>query len=110
MRAVERADALWDGASLDPVDVVVVTTPNASWMPEFPVATPGQIITRTDGRWGPQEYSLWPQLFSRDVSHHACIPVEEANLNGGAGSGYILEGQVEGEARTSAMSVQRSSK
>ena len=57
-------------------------TPNASWMPEFPVATPGQIITRTDGRWGPQEYSLWPQLFSRDVSHHACIPVEEANLNG----------------------------
>ena len=36
--------------------------------------------------------------------------VEEADLNGRAGSGYILEGQVEGEARTSAMSDQRSSK
>ena len=60
----------------------VVTTPNASWMPEYPVATPGQIITRADGRWGPQEYSLWPQLFSREVAHHACIPTKEANVTG----------------------------
>lgn len=51
-------------------------------MPEFPVAAPGQIITRADGRWGPQEFSLWPQLFSREVAHHACIPTEEANVTG----------------------------
>ena len=51
-------------------------------MPEYPVATPGQIITRADGRWGPQEYSLWPQLFSREVAHHACIPTKEANVTG----------------------------
>ena len=60
----------------------VVTTPNAKWMPEFPVATPGQIITRADGRWGPQEFTLWPQLFAREVAHHACIPTPEANVSG----------------------------
>ena len=60
----------------------VVTTPNAKWMPEFPVATPGQIATRTDGRWGPQEYSLWPQVFDPTVAHHACIPVEDGRVKG----------------------------
>lgn len=58
----------------------IVTMPNATWMPEFPVATPGQIVTRMDGQWGPQEYSLWPQLFAREVIHHTCIPVESLNL------------------------------
>ncbi|KAH9936584.1 uncharacterized protein B0H18DRAFT_867928 [Fomitopsis serialis] len=52
----------------------VVTTANASWMPEFPVASPGRICTRADGRWGPQEYSLWPQMYHKNVLHHACIP------------------------------------
>lgn len=60
----------------------VVTTPNAKWMPEFPVATPGQVATRTDGRWGPQEYSLWPQVFDSAVAHHACIPVEDGRVKG----------------------------
>ena len=54
----------------------VVTTPNATWMPEFPVATPGQVATRADGRWGPQEYTIWPQLYDPASPHHACIPVE----------------------------------
>lgn len=33
VRVVGRAEALWDGAALDPVDVVVVTTPNATHVP-----------------------------------------------------------------------------
>ncbi len=33
VRVVDRAEALWDGAALDPVDVVVVTTPNATHVP-----------------------------------------------------------------------------
>lgn len=55
----------------------VVTTPNAKWMPEYPVATPGQVVTRTDGWWGPQEYSFWPQVYDTTVAHHTCIPVED---------------------------------
>ncbi|KAH9830169.1 uncharacterized protein C8Q71DRAFT_717264 [Rhodofomes roseus] len=60
----------------------VVTTPNATWMPEFPVAAPGRISTREDGRWGPQEYTLWPQLYHRKVLHHACIPVQGQEIDG----------------------------
>ena len=63
-------------------DDAVVTTPNAHWMPEFPVASPGRICTRSDGRWGPQEYSLWPQLYHPRVVHHACIPVKGAKIDG----------------------------
>ncbi|EPS97787.1 hypothetical protein FOMPIDRAFT_1052168 [Fomitopsis schrenkii] len=59
----------------------VVTTPNAKWMPEFPVAKPGRICTRVDGRWGPQEYSLWPQLYHPRVLHHACIPAKGARID-----------------------------
>ncbi|GJG85432.1 oxidoreductase [Gemmatimonadetes bacterium T265] len=33
VRVVDRAEALWDGARLEPVDVVVVTTPNATHVP-----------------------------------------------------------------------------
>ena len=62
-------------------DDAVVTTPNAKWMPEFPVASPGRICTRIDGRWGPQEYSLWPQLYHSRVLHHACIPTKGARID-----------------------------
>ncbi|KAH9927713.1 uncharacterized protein B0H18DRAFT_1210474 [Fomitopsis serialis] len=60
----------------------VVTTANATWMPEFPVAMPGRICTRSDGRWGPQEYSLWPQMYHSRVLHHACIPVKDGDVEG----------------------------
>ncbi|KAI0734715.1 hypothetical protein C8Q72DRAFT_791953 [Fomitopsis betulina] len=60
----------------------VVTTPNAKWMPEYPVTMPGQVATRTDGRWGPQEYSFWPQVYDTAVAHHACIPVEDGRVKG----------------------------
>lgn len=33
VRVVEHAEALWDGVALDPVDLVVVTTPNATHVP-----------------------------------------------------------------------------
>lgn len=59
----------------------VVTTANATWMPEFPVATPGQICTRADGRWGPHEYSRWPQLYHSNVIHHSCIPQQDAQID-----------------------------
>ncbi|GBE89742.1 hypothetical protein SCP_1700670 [Sparassis crispa] len=52
----------------------VITTPNATYIPEFPVIHDGQIVTRQDGRWGPQEYSRWLQMYDRKVIHHMCIP------------------------------------
>ncbi|KAL6302303.1 hypothetical protein BKA93DRAFT_751361 [Sparassis latifolia] len=52
----------------------VITTPNATYIPEFPVIRDGQIVTRQDGRWGPQEYSRWPQMYDCKVIHHMCIP------------------------------------
>ncbi|EPS93352.1 hypothetical protein FOMPIDRAFT_1136313 [Fomitopsis schrenkii] len=52
----------------------IVTTANASWMPEFPVASSEQSCTRVDGRWGAQEYTVWPQLYHPRVVHHCCIP------------------------------------
>ncbi|EPS99920.1 hypothetical protein FOMPIDRAFT_1123547 [Fomitopsis schrenkii] len=58
----------------------VVTTANAGWMPAFPVADPGNIHTRRDGRWGPQEFTLWPQLYDPRVIHHACIPTGGGRL------------------------------
>lgn len=54
----------------------IVTTANTSWMPEFPVASSEQSCTRVDGRWGPQEYTIWPQLYHPRVVHHSCIPVK----------------------------------
>ncbi|KAL6298780.1 hypothetical protein BKA93DRAFT_830413 [Sparassis latifolia] len=52
----------------------VITTLNATYIPEFPVIHDGQIVARQDGRWGPQEYSRWPQMYDRKVIHHMCIP------------------------------------
>ncbi|TBU25757.1 hypothetical protein BD311DRAFT_798761 [Dichomitus squalens] len=52
---------------------IVVTTPNAKWVPEFAVAH-SEITTFTDGRWGRHEYSRWPQQFARDAFHIHCIP------------------------------------
>ena len=57
-----------------------VMTPNTNWMPEFPVAEPGEIQTCVDGCWGPQEFSLWPQLYNPSVIHHSCIPTADGVL------------------------------
>ncbi|KAI1788282.1 hypothetical protein LXA43DRAFT_974922 [Ganoderma leucocontextum] len=54
---------------------IVVTTPNATWIPEFAVAH-SEIDTFADGRWGRHEYSRWPQQFARDVFHIHCIPTK----------------------------------
>ncbi|KAI1784485.1 hypothetical protein LXA43DRAFT_1066736 [Ganoderma leucocontextum] len=59
---------------------IVVTTPNANWVPEFAVAH-SEITTFSDGRWGRHEYSRWPQQFAREVFHTHCIPAK-ARPNG----------------------------
>lgn len=59
----------------------VFTTPNQDWVPEFAVAR-GEITTYTDGRWGRHEYSRWPQAYSRDCLHVACIPRTPSSTNG----------------------------
>ncbi|KAH9885581.1 hypothetical protein C8Q73DRAFT_749167 [Cubamyces lactineus] len=43
-----------------------VTSPNATWIPQYP--------TYSDGRWGEREYSRWPQLLTPGMWHKACIP------------------------------------
>ncbi|PIL28436.1 hypothetical protein GSI_08470 [Ganoderma sinense ZZ0214-1] len=52
---------------------IVVTSPNADWVPEFAVAH-SEITTFADGRWGRHEYSRWPQQFAREAFHIHCIP------------------------------------
>ncbi|PIL28223.1 hypothetical protein GSI_09635 [Ganoderma sinense ZZ0214-1] len=52
---------------------IVVTSPNADWVPEFAVAH-SEITTFADGRWGRHEYSRWPQEFARETFHVHCIP------------------------------------
>ncbi len=54
---------------------IVVTTPNAKWVPEIAVAH-SEITTFDDGRWGRHEYSQWPQQFARDAFHIHCIPAK----------------------------------
>ena len=53
----------------------VFTTPVADWIPEFPRILGQEVVTYTDGLWGPQEYTRWPQLYNEKCIHHACIPL-----------------------------------
>ncbi|KAH9884306.1 hypothetical protein C8Q73DRAFT_796300 [Cubamyces lactineus] len=50
-----------------------VTSPNATWIPQYPVERT-IIKTYSDGRWGEREYSRWPQLLTPGMWHKACIP------------------------------------
>ncbi|EIW53230.1 uncharacterized protein TRAVEDRAFT_78249, partial [Trametes versicolor FP-101664 SS1] len=59
----------------------VFTTPNQDWIPEFAIAH-REITTYADGRWGRHEYSRWPQAYSRDCLHVACIPSRPSTSNG----------------------------
>ncbi|PIL25416.1 hypothetical protein GSI_13306 [Ganoderma sinense ZZ0214-1] len=52
---------------------IVVTSPNADWVPEFAVAH-SEITTFADGHWGRHEYSRWPQEFAKEAFHIHCIP------------------------------------
>ncbi|PIL33159.1 hypothetical protein GSI_04609 [Ganoderma sinense ZZ0214-1] len=52
---------------------IVVTSPNADWVPEFAVAH-SEITTFADGRWGRHEYSRWLQQFVKEAFHIHCIP------------------------------------
>ncbi|GBE80380.1 hypothetical protein SCP_0300950 [Sparassis crispa] len=62
----------------------VIITPNASYIPKFPAVLNGQMATQHDGRWGPQEYLRWPQMFDQKVIHHMCIPGMAAVLEADA--------------------------
>ena len=64
---------------------IVITTPNAKWVPEIAVAH-SEITTFDDGRWGRHEYSQWPQQFSRDIFHIHCIPARPRS----GGPGEVL--------------------
>lgn len=56
-------------------DRMVVTSPNASFVPPYPRET--QVIeTYSDGRWGIYEYSTAPQDLCRGRWHLACIPLQ----------------------------------
>lgn len=55
-------------------EAAVVTSANQNWIPEFPKPKAGVITSCTDGRWGWQEYSRWPQFYDQNIPHHCCIP------------------------------------
>ncbi|KAJ3566665.1 hypothetical protein NP233_g6856 [Leucocoprinus birnbaumii] len=55
-----------------PAEYLVITTPNADWLPEVQVGQ--QCLTiHEDGRWGPQDYGQWPQWFFDGQDHFAYI-------------------------------------
>jgi len=64
----------------------VVTTPNQDWIPEFPMVVDKFITTRADGKWGPHEYSQWPQVFHPHIPHHPFIPREPSDK----GPGHVM--------------------
>lgn len=45
-----------------------------SWIPDFPDFEERGLYQRGDGHWGPQEYSIWPQIYCNEYVHHMCIP------------------------------------
>ncbi|KAH9907112.1 uncharacterized protein B0H18DRAFT_964618 [Fomitopsis serialis] len=73
-------------------DCNIFTSPFANWVPEFPRIVNREIVTYSDGFWGPQEYTRWPQLYNESCIHHACIPNRDAEFAPGAqvydGFGY----------------------
>ncbi|KAF5362322.1 hypothetical protein D9756_002850 [Leucocoprinus leucothites] len=51
---------------------LVITTPNAHWLPE--VSLGHQVVTmREDGRWGTQDFAQWPQWFFDGQDHFPYI-------------------------------------
>ncbi|KAH9934386.1 uncharacterized protein B0H18DRAFT_843740, partial [Fomitopsis serialis] len=101
-----------------------ITTPCMDWIPEFPRISGREIVTFSDGLWGPQEYTRWPQLYNERCIHHACIPLrgseyapgsqvyeglgydpwEESRTCGVLGFGY-LKGEILTEMCTIAIAV-----
>ncbi|KAH9914250.1 uncharacterized protein B0H18DRAFT_1125770 [Fomitopsis serialis] len=63
-----------------------------TWIPEFPRISGREIVTFSDGLWGPQEYTRWPQLYNERCVHHACIPTRDSEYAPGSqvydGLGY----------------------
>ncbi|KAL1944387.1 hypothetical protein VTO73DRAFT_3572 [Trametes versicolor] len=52
---------------------LVITSPNQDFVPEYPIER--KIIkTYSDGLWGVNEYSRWPQELVTGMWHVACIP------------------------------------
>ena len=45
-----------------------------NWIPDFPEIDERGLFQRADGYWGPQEFSVWPQVHCSPVIHHMCIP------------------------------------
>ncbi|KAL5532866.1 hypothetical protein ACEPAF_4640 [Sanghuangporus sanghuang] len=60
----------------------IVVTPNAEWIPEYPLLGEYGIVKHDDGFWGGHEYTLWPQFYCQNFSHHACIPSIRDNHTG----------------------------
>ncbi|KAL5528004.1 hypothetical protein ACEPAF_7140 [Sanghuangporus sanghuang] len=60
----------------------IVVTPNAEWIPEYPLLGEYGIVKHDDGFWGGHEYTLWPQFYCQNFSHQACIPSIRDNHTG----------------------------
>ena len=66
---VDALDAM--AASHMKIRGLVVTTPNCSFVPEYPLC---DVRLQSDGSWGPHDFAWWPQLDCVSVPHHSCIP------------------------------------
>ena len=63
-------------ASSDGFTTMLVTSPNQDWVPVHPVDST-VIKTYSNGLWGLNEYSRWPQPLTTRTWHHACIPISK---------------------------------
>lgn len=52
----------------------MIASPNADWIPDYPIAGPDGIRVYDDGLLGGQEFTRWPQLHVPGNIHHALIP------------------------------------
>lgn len=58
---------------------IIISSPNMSYIPEFPEIEEAGIYLRGDGFYGPQEFTRWPQIFTQSLSHYSAIPAKPSD-------------------------------
>lgn len=58
---------------------IIISSPNMSYIPEFPELEEVGIYLRGGGFYGPQEFARWPQIFTQSLSHYSVIPAKPSH-------------------------------
>ena len=60
---------------------IVITSPNMTWIPEFPKIEEKGIYLQGDGFYGPQEFTRWPQIYTHSLCHYCAIPAKPTQIS-----------------------------